>query len=76
MNWLINLLIPRKTGTIRINRDHLPGLTPPKAAPFIPRSSRQDEPTGTDIKALYEHFIASGTVARTKRTKKDRGVGF
>jgi hypothetical protein len=76
MNWLLNILFPRKTGTIRIHRDHLPGLTPPKAAPFVPRSSTQEQTPGTDIQALYEQFIKSGTVTRTKRTKKDRGVGF
>lgn len=76
MNWLLNHLFPRKTGTIRINRDHLPGLKPPKAAPFVPRPSTQEQPTGTDIQALYKQFIESGTVTPTKRTKKDRGVGF
>lgn len=76
MNWILNILFPRKTGTVRINRDHLPGLKPPKSAPFVPRPSTQEPAPGTDIKALHEHFIASGAVARTKRTKKDRGVGF
>ena len=76
MKWLGRILFPGKDRTIRISRDHLPGLKPPKSAPFIPKPSKPKESPGTDIEGLYETFIAYGGLKPKKRSKKDRGVGF
>jgi hypothetical protein len=72
MNW-INLLFAKKQ-TIRISRDHLPGLRPPKAAPFRPRLSKPELKSSTkQIDEAYERFKASG--ASKKNRKKGKG-GF
>lgn len=76
MKWLTRLLFPSTGRTIRISPDHLPGLTPPKAAPFIPKRSKPEQDPGPDIEGLYEKFIANGGSKPKQRNKKDRGVGF
>lgn len=76
MNWLIRLLFPGKGRTIRISKDHLPGLKPPKAAPQIPRPPKPEGPKGPDIRETYERFIAEGGLKASKNHKNDRGVGF
>jgi hypothetical protein len=76
MNWLMKVLFPSAKGTIRISRDHLPGLTPPKAAPFKPKRSDTQTSLAVDLDGMYKRFEANGGVKAGKRTKKDRGVGF
>ncbi len=76
MKWITNLLFPGTAKTIRIRRDHLPGLKAPKAAPFVPRLPKPAENSEDNIKALYERFIAGGGKAASKGNKRDRGVGF
>ena len=75
MNWLMNIIFPKRTGTVRINPNHLPGLTPPKSSPFTPRPSTADEAPEIDIKAIYKRFIEGGGDTQ-KRKNNDRGVGF
>ena len=76
MKWLTRLLFPGTGRTIRVSPDHLPGLKPPKSAPYVPRQSKPEEQKGPDINGLYEQFIAAGGLKVKKHKKNDRGVGF
>jgi hypothetical protein len=77
MKWILKLMFPSLYKPVRINKDYLPGLTPPKVAPFTPRLPKQAAPPEPDIKGLHKKFILSGgSKATTKRPKNDRGVGF
>jgi hypothetical protein len=70
---LINLLFAKKQ-TIRISRDHLPGLQPPKAAPFRPLQSKPEtQSSTTQIDEAHKRFKASD--ASKKNRKKGKG-GF
>ena len=70
---LIKILFANKQ-TIRISRDHLPGLRPPKAAPFRPTLATEEPPSFTKrIDEAHKRFKASD--AGKKNYKKDKG-GF
>ena len=72
MKW-IDFLFAKKQA-IRISRDHLPGLRPPKAAPFRPQIKNVEPPSLTKhIDEAYKRFKASD--ASKKNYKKDKG-GF
>lgn len=64
-------------GTIRIDPNHLPGLTPPKAAPPLPYSRLDNTPlpTGPTVEELYEHFVRTPR-ACPKRPRKPKGDLF
>ena len=64
-------------GTIRIDPNHLPGLTPPKAAPPLPYSRRNTTPppSGPTVEELYERFVRTPREV-PKRPKKPKGGLF
>lgn len=76
MNWFMKMLFPGTQQTIRISPDHLPGLIPPKPAPFTPKPSKPTQSEGPDIDAMYKRFKSFGGYKPKKRNKNDRGVGF
>ena len=77
MKWIIELLFPDLRGrAVKISRDHLPGLKPPKAAPFSPKRAAQAERcSGPSIDEYYRRFIASGS-EKAKRKRSDDGMSF
>jgi hypothetical protein len=77
MKWIIELLFPTLRGrAVKIRRDHLPGLKPPKASPFSPKRTDQGERyKGPSLDEYYERFKASGS-GKAKRRRPDDGMGF
>lgn len=72
MDWLIDLLFSRRQGTVRVGRDHLPGLTPPKPAKFIPHRVSETEPKTEDINEMYKKFKSK----RPDKQRSDKRRGF
>lgn len=70
MNWLFTLLFPSTRRSIRINPNHLPGLTPPKAASFTPMPPKPVEPEGPAIHDLYKKFREATGSSPKKRNPK------
>jgi hypothetical protein len=70
----INRLVFKQSGKIRIDRDHLPGLRPPKPAPPLPRTHQRPEPgiDGPSIHDLYKRFVSrSGERPEVPKRPKD-----
>jgi hypothetical protein len=76
MNFLMNLLIPGNRRSVRIRPDHLPGLTPPKAAAFKPQRSEVAENPSTDIDKLHKRFLTRSPMPDLKRISKRKGFEF
>lgn len=76
MNFLMHLLIPGNRRTVRIRPDHLPGLTPPKAAAFKPQRSKVAEHPSADIDKLYKRFLTRSPMPDLKRACKRKGLKF
>jgi hypothetical protein len=77
MKWLLEWMFPALRGrAVKISRDHLPGLLPPKAAPFTPKKSKPEvfEPWPS-VDEWYKRFKASGSASK-KRKKRDDGMNF
>jgi hypothetical protein len=73
MNFLINLLVPGNKRSVRIRPDYLPGLNPPKAAPFKPARTQKHEIQVTDIDELYKRFLARSPMPGLKRIGNRKG---
>jgi hypothetical protein len=76
MNWIFDFVFGRRTGTVRVNKDHLPGLTAPKPAPFTPKRAETEMLAGADLDSMYERFKQSETSKPKKLSKANRGVWF
>lgn len=76
MNFLMNLLFPGNRRSVRIRPDHLPGLTPPKAAPFKPARTQTNEIQVTDIDKLYKRFLARLSLPDLTKVGKRKGFEF
>lgn len=76
MNFLMNLLFPGNRRSVRIRPDHLPGLTPPKAAPFRPARAQNHEISVTDIDKLYSRFLARRPFTALKKVGNRKGLEF
>ncbi len=76
MNFIINLLFPGNRRSVRIRPDHLPGLNPPKAAPFKPSRTQTHEIQVTDIDKLYKRFLALRPLPVQEKVGKRKGFKF
>ncbi len=60
MKWIIDYIINGGARrSVRISRDHLPGLTPPKPAPFRPPQLQDVPPQKPSINDYYRRFLSS-----------------
>jgi hypothetical protein len=74
MKWIINLLFPPTTGrTIRISRDHLPGLKPPTSAHYTPEPPKTNLPAAPTLEDHYKNFLASDA-SKKKPAKRKKGL--
>lgn len=77
MKWILEWMFPGLRGrAVKISRDHLPGLQPPKAAPFTPKKSKPEafEPWPS-VEEWYKRFTASGATKK-KYKRRDDGMNF
>lgn len=77
--WIIELLKKVMHGTgqkIKIDKDHLPGLKPPNAAPKLPpvQPPRIQLPPDPDIDGMYSRYVAQGNGSKKKQAP--RGLSF
>ena len=77
MKRILELIFPALRGVaVKINRDHLPGLKPPKASAYKPVPPiRNRQPQGPSIEDYYRRFKASGG-AKPSARRLDDGMGF
>jgi hypothetical protein len=76
MNWLFSLLFPKTDTTVRIRRDHLPGLKAPTVAPWIPTKPDQEKQQASAIREAYKRYKAANPKPPEKRMRNDEGLGL
>lgn len=74
MNWLLKLFLPNWNTTVKVRRDHLPGLKAPTVAPRIPRKNIGYSTKKSNIPQIYERYKKANPNPATKRARNDRGM--
>ena len=67
---LLARVFPGRYRPVKIDPNHLPGLTPPTAAPFRPTKSEPEKMPEPNYEEMYEKFKKSESSKRLDRSKK------
>jgi len=74
MNWLWKLFLPNWNTTVKVRRDHLPGLKAPTIAPHIPRKTNGFSTKKSNISEIYERYKTANPNPPKKRAHNDKGM--
>jgi hypothetical protein len=74
MIWLLKLFLPNWNTTVKVRRDHLPGLKAPTIAPKIPRKHNGYSIEKSNIPQIYDRYKAIHPHPMGKRPGHERGM--
>lgn len=70
INSLLAKFAPELFKPVRIDPNHLPGLTPPTVAPFRPTTSKPKDIPEPDYRGMYKNFKKSESSKKIGKRKK------